>query len=351
MIIKNLWIITSVGICCFHYKAPFSDYQIDDALFSGLVAGLSNFAESLTVEHKSLDYLKMGEDELHFESLGDIIVTTILAGGSNETPDSFSVRLMLQFIGQKFLDEYQEEMNDLAFNWEEIQDSFNEEIRTFIQDEALMEDIKRGQLQNVFNQVISRNLPVEYLHWKGLELFGNSTREETEESMKVILGLEDVTPSLIDDALLEARILTVLNRLLRDLKVNISQKEPRKLLILCKNGTIFEKLHQIFLPNKILSIHCPTFNSLEKIIETWKDPSLYDILIIDTTVTPKEIRSLHNLNMESQTRIVMVVNKIPRPPRGRITKRRSISFVVQNNLEIDRGSPLVDYLLNYFTES
>jgi hypothetical protein len=169
--------------------------------------------------------------------------------------------------------------------------------------------------------------------------------------MKVILGLEDVTPSLIDDAMLEARVMNVLNRLLRDLKASASHQEPKKLLILCKNGIFFEKLHQIFLPSKIFSIHCPTFGSLEKIIETWKDPSLYDILIIDTTVTSKEIRALHNLNLENHTKIVMVVKKIPRPPRGRVRTRRPISFVVQDDFVINRNSPLVDYLLNFFTET
>ncbi|MFX0152609.1 MAG: hypothetical protein ACFFAJ_17630 [Candidatus Hodarchaeota archaeon] len=348
MIIKNLWIISSVGICYYHYRAPFSDYQIDSVLFSGLVAGLSNFAESLSVEHKSLDYLKMGGDELHLESLGDIIVATILAGGGNEALDSFSTKLMLQFIGQKFLEEYQGLMNNLAYNWEDIQEPFNKEIKAFIQDQALLEDIKRGQFQNLFNQVISGILPADLLHWKGVQLFADSSEEGLEESLKVISGLEDVTPNLIEDALLEAKVLDVIHKLLKDLRSKIAQQEPKKLLVLCNSKKSYERLYQIFLPRKLFPIHCPTFTSLQKIIETWKDPSSYDILVIDTELTKRELRSLYSMPMDDLTKIVMVVNKIPRPPRGRIVHKRPISFVVQDEVEIIRNNPLVDYLLNFF---
>jgi len=255
---------------------------------------------------------------------------------------------MLQFIGQKFLEEYQDLMNNLVYNWEDIQESFNKEIKAFIQDQALLEDIKRGQLQNLFNQVISGFLPADLLHWKGIQFFADSTEDDLEESLKVIEGLEDVAPNLIDDALLEAKVIDVLHKLLKDLRSNISQQEPKKLLILCNSENTFEKLHQIFLPRKLFPIHCPTFTSLYKIIETWKDPSSYDILIIGTELTKREIRALHSMPMNGQAKVVMVVNKIPRPLRGRIIHKRPISFVVQDDVEVRRNSPLDDYLLNFF---
>ena len=109
MIIKNLWIISKFGLCYYNYKAQYSDYQIDDNLFSGFVAGLSTFAESLSSEQKSVEYLKLGEDELYFELIDELIVAAILTGGF-EKLESFSVKLMLQFIGTKFIEKHQDKL-------------------------------------------------------------------------------------------------------------------------------------------------------------------------------------------------------------------------------------------------
>jgi hypothetical protein len=102
----------------------------------------------------------------------------------------------------------------------------------------------------------------------------------------------------------------------------------------------------VLLAREILAIHCPTFEYLQKVIETWQDPNPYDILIIDTQVSTKEIRTLHNMEMIDDAKIIMVVNKIPRPPRGRLVQKKPISFIVQENIsDFDLNTPLVDYLL------
>lgn len=348
IVIKNLWIISSVGINFYSYISPFSDYQLDAALFSGLVAGLSNFAESLSAERKSLDYLKLGDDELYLETVGDVIVATILAGGG-ENLNAFSVKLMLQFIGQKFVDDYQDKMQELAYEWEEIQKPFTKEIEAFIQDQDLLEDLKIHQFQSLYNAVISRELPADLLHWNGLQLFTNANPNVSKEAIGVVASLEDVTPTLVDDALLEAKILDALHRLTKDLKSSVDQ-EPRKLLILCDSDDAFKFLHTFLLPSAILSIHCPTITSLQKIISTWMDPNPFDILLIDTRITSRVIRVLHSIPTGGiHTRVLCVADKIPRPPRGRLLHRKQISYVVQKRVEFTRENPLFDYLLSFFT--
>lgn len=332
-------------MCYYNYSAPFSDYQIDEILFSGLVAGLSTFAESLSAENKSIEYLKMGEDELYFEGIDNTIIAAIVSAG-NEKLQPFSIHVMLQFIGTKFIDLYYEEIDDIFTDWAEISKPFTKEIKNFLLDQDLLEDIKREQFQNIFNEAIMGNVPLDLLHWRGIQLFGNSNPEVLSNSLKLITNLQEVASSLISDTLLEAKALDVLHRLMKDLTANVFDQDPRKLLVLCKDLDTFESLHKVLLAREILAIHCPTFEYLQKVVETWQDPNPYDILIIDTRVSTKDIRTLHNMEMVDDTKIIMVVNKIPRPPRGRLVQKKPISFIVQENIsDFDLNTPIVDYLL------
>ena len=332
-------------MCYYNYSAPFSDYQIDEILFSGLVAGLSTFAESLSAENKSIEFLKMGVDELYFETIDNTIIAAIVTAGE-EKLQPFSIHVMLQFIGTKFVDIYFEEIDDIFTDWAEISKPFTKEIKNFLLDQDLLEDIKREQFQNIFNEAIMGNVPLDLLHWRGIQLFADSDPEVLSHSLKLITNLQDVASSLISDALLEARVLDVLHRLMRDLTVNVFDQDPRKLLLLCRDSDTFESLYKVLLAREILAIHCPTFEYLQKVVETWQDPNPYDILIIDTQVSTKEIRTLHNMEMIDDAKIIMVVNKIPRPPRGRLVQKKPISFIVQENIsDFDLNTPLVDYLL------
>ncbi|MFX1516755.1 MAG: hypothetical protein ACFFC6_10620 [Promethearchaeota archaeon] len=345
MIIKNLWIISKVGMCYYTYSAPFSDYQIDEILFSGLVAGLSTFAESLSVENKSIEFLKMGEDELYFETIDNTIIAAIVTAG-DEKVQPFSIHVMLQFIGTKFVDMYYQEIDDIFSEWAEITKPFTKEIKNFLLDQDLLEDIKREQFQNLFNEAITGKVPLDLLHWRGIQIFSNSNPEVLSNSVSLINNLQDVASSLISDALLEAKVLDVLHRLMKDLTSQVFTQDPRKLLLLCRDSETFESLYKVLLARDILAIHCSTFEYLQGVIETWQDPNPYDILIIDTQVSTKEIRTLHNIEMIDDAKIIMVVNKIPRPPRGRLVQKKPISFIVQENIsDFDLNTPLVDYLL------
>ena len=46
MIIKNLWVINSSGLCVYSYKANFSDYSLDETMFGGFISALASFTET-----------------------------------------------------------------------------------------------------------------------------------------------------------------------------------------------------------------------------------------------------------------------------------------------------------------
>ncbi|MHA2174281.1 MAG: hypothetical protein ACXABI_05595 [Candidatus Hodarchaeales archaeon] len=345
MIIKNLWIISRFGLCYYNYKAPHSDYQIDKDLFSGFVAGLSTFAESLSSDHKSVEYLKLGGDELYFERIDELIVASILTGGSGNL-QPFSIKIMLQFIGTKFYEKYQEKIEDLLYDWNQGVNGFTKEIIKFLNDKELIEDIKREQFQKLFTEAISGNSPIESLYWKGIQLFSDLSPKILKNSIKKISSLEDVVSTVVYDEYIEGKIHDVLYRLLRDLQSNIFKHKQKKIIILSRSDEIFLKLKKILLSKEILPLHCLDFQDLQGVIETWKDPEDYDILIISGSITSKEIRILHNLKVNGETKIIAVVNRIPKPPRGRLTQKKPISFVIQENIDdFNRNSPFVEYLL------
>ena len=66
-----------------------------------------------------LEYLKMGEDELYFETIDNTIVAAIVTSGDGKV-QPFSIHVMLQFIGTKFVDMYYKEIEDMFFEWADI---------------------------------------------------------------------------------------------------------------------------------------------------------------------------------------------------------------------------------------
>lgn len=352
MIINNLWIIAKIGTCYYHFNAPFSDYQIDEVLFSGFIAGFSYFADFLS-QHKTIEYLKFSDDELYFETIGDIIVAAILSTSDTDDEEKlhpFSIKVMLQFVGNKFLELYSDTMEDLNYEWKEIQKPFTDEIQKFLLDRDFLEEIKREQFQSLFNKAISDQFPLDLLHWRGIQLFSNFSPEGLKESMKLLSNLSNVASTLIIDKILEAKVLRVLNRLEKDLKSTILEQEPQKLLIVCDSQEFFDNLSTILLASGVQSIFCPSFDYLKEAISTWGESNGLDILSISQKITPNIIRSLHELDLKHDTKIVVVVKKIPRPPRGRLIHRRSITYIIQEfGSIIDPKSPLIDYITTSLT--
>ena len=352
MIIKNLWIISTVGLCYYNYNAPASDYEIvDENLFSGLVAGLSNFAISLSTKHQAIEYLKMGEDELHFETLGNVIVAAIITS-TDGRPQSFTVKTLLQFIGTKFLEMYMNATEDLLYDWDIDVNPFTNEIKNFIQDSDLLEDIKREQFQNLFNEIIAEKLPIEYLHWRGIQLFANSTPDVIDQALQMISGLEDVVPTIIGNKVFAAQILDALRRLYRNLQLKISKQDGKDLIIICQQDTLFEVLETAFIGREIHPIRSISFDALKTTIESISQDKPFNILVAEEVVSPSDLRILHNLDIPLSCKIMMIVSKIPRQPKGRMAHRKEISFIVWENLnEIKGKSPLIEYLVTSLSES
>ncbi|MHA1993411.1 MAG: hypothetical protein ACW97Z_02605 [Candidatus Hodarchaeales archaeon] len=345
MIIKNLWIISKIGLCHYHYQAEFSDYQIEELLFAGLVAGLANFAESLSSDNQSVEYLKLGTDELYFETIGEIIVAAILAGGT-EKLQPFSVKLMLQFIGTKFSEKYLNTMQDLLFDWSLETNYFTREINGFLTDKDLLEDIKREQFQNMFMNAMEGNIPIEELYWRGMQLFADTTPEVLKRSIRKISSLEDVISSVTQDEILEGKLHDVLFRLLKDLRSNALNLNHKKLLVLSQSEQAFEKLRRILQSRDIRTYLCVDYDGLQKNIDTWNKSDPYDILVIQSNLTAQNIRTLHSLRLNGNTKILAVVNRISRLPKGRIAQKKSISYIIQEDIDtINRDSPFIEYLL------
>ncbi|MHA2343320.1 MAG: hypothetical protein ACXADW_15745, partial [Candidatus Hodarchaeales archaeon] len=286
------------------------------------------------------------DDELYFEIIDEIIVASILTGGF-EKLETFSVKIMLQFIGTKFLEKHQDKIEDLLFDWNTGVKGFTDEITTFLKDDELLEDIKREQFQNLFMGAISGDFPLESLYWKGIQLFANQPQEALKDSIKKILDLKDVIATIINDDLQEGKIHDMLHRLQRDLQAKILDSGQRKLIILSKKNHNWEILNKILPAREIYPLYCPNIETLEQMIETWIEPTSYDILVIDSTITTKEIRKLYSMNMREGAKVIIVVKKIPRAPRGRLVQKRSISFIVDNMEEFDRNSPFVEYLSTF----
>ncbi|NHJ02469.1 MAG: hypothetical protein EAX86_10065 [Candidatus Heimdallarchaeota archaeon] len=351
MIIKNLWIISNVGLCYYNYNAPVSDYEIiDENLFSGLVAGLSNFAISLSTKHKAIEYLKMGKDELHFETLGNIIVAAIISA-TDEKYHSFTVKTLLQFIGTKFLDMYVDATEDLLYDWDIDVNPFTNEIKNFIQDNDLLEDIKREQFQNLFNEVIADKLPIEYIHWRGIQLFADTAPNVINQALEMISGLEDVVPTIISDKIFAAQILDALRRLYRNLQLNVSKEDTRDLIIVCKNDDLYDVLETAFIGREIHPLRSLDFESLVRAINSMNSKNIYNILVVEENVSSKDLRVLHNLEMPSDCKIIMIVSKIPRLPKGRMTQHKDISFIIYETFsEINGKNPILEYLVTSLSE-
>lgn len=352
MIIKNLWIISRVGICYYHFSAPFTDYQIDEALFSGFIAGFSSFADSLSTEHRTIDYLKLSEDELYFETMGEIIVAAIMttSGSDDEKLQPFSMKVMLQFIGNKFLELYVDTIQDLNFEWKDIHKEFTVEIQKFLLDKSFLEEIKREHFQTLFNKAISNHFPLDILYWRGIQLFSDLSPEGLKEALNLISTLSGVATTLVSDESIETKLLTILNRLEKDLKSIILEHKQQKLLIICDSSDIFEKLSKILLSHGIHSIYCPNIDYLKVTVSLWSESNGFDILSLSQSITSSTIRSLHEMDLKNNTKIVVVANKIPRPPKGRLLNKKPITFIIQESgFDIDSKSPVIDYIITSLT--
>ncbi|MFX1534353.1 MAG: hypothetical protein ACFFDI_09040 [Promethearchaeota archaeon] len=304
MIIKDLWIIASSGLCLYHYHASFSEYEIDETLFSGFIAALSSFAASLA--KKQIDFLKMQNDEIYFISLNDIIVVSIMntAGGEQHV-----IEQILKFIGEKFLKSTAEvSMNDV-FDSEEIKEFFTKEIEEFCGDETIYDDIKREMINDLSNQVVQGKLSPDVLYWKIMQLYSNSTPDEITKMLMTFENLKRVLPTITDDIILLAKIDETFQSVKFQLNITLN-REKNYLLVLCEDNKLFEAIANNFMPYGTYSILYNNFSGFRHAIENWNRPFPYNVMVVRPSLTRTDLNFLLGLKLKSQSKIFLFVENL-----------------------------------------
>ncbi len=212
MLLKDLWVISTTGLCVYHYKAPFSDYDIDEQAFSGFVSALTSFTNCLT--NKSIDFVKMKEDELHFIILDRIIVTAIMDIKKAEIP---VVKQLLHFLGEKFLENYSNKLEELLFDWTQVIEPFTQEIEQFLKDDQIYSELKGEIVNKLINEAAHGQLTPEMLYWNTSHLYLNTSHEDKLKAVMTLQNIVTLLPMMIEDPLTLIKITNVICKLISDL--------------------------------------------------------------------------------------------------------------------------------------
>ena len=297
MIIKNLWVINSSGLCVFSYKANFSDYDIDENLFSGFITALASFTTNLSQAQKNIRFLKLEEDELYFRDLHEIIVVTIMnTAGADQTV----IDQMLQFIGEKFLENYSEKLKSPTFDWASIISDFTNEMSYVLGDEELYEEMKRELINNLLQDIMNGKQPPDVLTWKISYLFADSTADEITKTIEMIDQVTDILPTLRYDAILESKITDAFYKA----KVQLSQKlikDRNQLFVVCNETELFNKVFKNFLAYGTLCIQHKDYNGLIKSLQSIVKANLnltFNILLLSPMPSKDELAKLKELHLE-----------------------------------------------------
>ncbi len=296
MIIKNLWVINSSGLCVYSYKANFSDYDLDENLFSGFISALASFTE--TLNQKNIRFLKLEEDELYFRDLKEIIVVTIMntAGAEQSVIDQ-----MLQFIGEKFLENYSENLKSPTFDWSTIIPDFTKEMNYVLGDEELYEEMKRELINNLLQDIMSGKQPPDVLTWKISYLFADSTPDEITKTIEMIDQVTDILPTLRYDAILESKITDAFYKAKIQLSTKLI-KDRNQLFVVCNDTELFNKVFKNFLAFGTLCIQHKDYNGLIKSLESIVKAKLnltFNILLITPFPTKDELSKIKQLNIDN----------------------------------------------------
>ncbi|MFX1255757.1 MAG: hypothetical protein ACFFCZ_29400 [Promethearchaeota archaeon] len=304
MIIKDLWIIAGSGLCLYHYHASFSEYEIDETLFSGFIAALASFTASLA--KKEIDFLKMQNDEIYFISLEDIIVVSIMstAGGEQHV-----IEQILKFVGEKFLKYGAEISKNDVFDSEEIKELFTEEIEELCGDETLYDDIKREMINNLSNQVIQGKLSPDVLYWKIMQLYANATPDEITKMLMTFENMKRILPTITDDTILLAKI----NEIFQSVKIQLNvtlNREKNYLLVLCQDNSLLETITNNFLPYGTYSILYTSLSDFQYAIKNWNRPFPYNAMVAQSSLTMTDVNFLLGLKLNPQSKMFLFVEDL-----------------------------------------
>ena len=329
MIIKDLWIITSNGLCVYHYKAEFSNYTIDAQLFGGFVAALSNFAT--TIGDNIIELIKMGTDELHFTILEKLIVASIMSGQGAEP---IIVETLLKYIGQKFKENYETELTKPYFEWDMISEPFSKSINFIVADQTIYESRKEYLIDDVISKILSGEVPPKLLQWKITNLFLDSETDVIHKVIEKLKQYETKIPTAIRDPILLASLQQALKSSI-GLLANVIPRGKSSLIIMSEDKETYPELYQKLLAFNIYSIPAHSTDNIQLIIDHWKNDMPYNVLYTGFTITEELFNQLNNL--KTNNKIIIWVWKIAE----HLTK----SVIRKDNVVIIKQVPVLEELL------
>ncbi len=326
LIIKDLWIITKGGLCLYHYHASYSEYDLDESLFSGFIAALAAFTTSLASSH--IDFLKMKGDEMYFEILDEIIVVSIMTTGGEQ----HVITQMLYFIGEKFQDTFSNQLKLHTFDWDRIADNFTSEIEFLWADDEIYEETKREMINELFTQVTQGKLSPEDLYWKTMMLFLNSPVDVIEKTIDLIKNLETISlPTLPLDMRLKAKVNATFQKIINELNAILYNKlQTRRILIISDDYDLFQSLSNKFLAFGTLSMLFMTCFDLQITMKYWTEDQVpSSVLLIQPTITTEELDILDRLKLETESKIYLWVKELPPEVKEIIDTKNNFIYIPQ----------------------
>lgn len=308
MLIKDLWVIATSGLSLYRYSAPYSGYSdIEDSLFGGFIAALSTFARSLS--QKQIEFVALGNDEIYFINLEEIIVVAIISGG--EATQQQVIDQLLEFVGEKFMQLYGEHILQAVFDWQTIHKDFTSEIEFIIaMDADVYSELKREMINKLFDEIIQGGLPPDLLLWKVSGLFQESNPEEILKTVEIFENLAQMLPSMVTDVILETQIQDVFQRITYQLRSRLPQHNESQLYVVCNDAAVFSNIQKSFLGFGIPSVNIPDIENLLMTIQAvtkWVSEMSFNILVVQPTLSNSELNQLKKLDAN----VVLWLRKTP----------------------------------------
>ncbi|MFX1511921.1 MAG: hypothetical protein ACFFCQ_04985 [Promethearchaeota archaeon] len=326
LIIKDLWIITKGGICLFHYHASYSEYELDESLFSGFIAALAAFTTSLASSH--IDFLKMSGDEMYFTVLDELIVVSIMTTGGEQ----HVITQMLEFIGGKFADNYSEHFTKHTFDWVSIAHEFTEEIEFLWADDEIYEETKREMINELFTQVTQERLSPENFYFKTMMLFLNSPAEVIESVINLIKNLETITlPTIPLDVKIKAKITASFKKIVNEMNTILYNKlQTRRVLVICEDYELFQALSDKLMAYGTLAMLFLTCYDLDITMKYWTyDQIPSSVLLIQPSISIEEVQILERLKLEPESKVYLWLREITPEVKEIVDNKSNFVYIPQ----------------------
>jgi hypothetical protein len=351
LLIKDLWIISTHGLSVYHYHSPQSNYQLDDTLFSGFIAALSTFAESLSQKH--IDFLKLENDEIYFVTNKEvnIIVVSIINTTAGGTTEEHVIEQLLHFVGEKFVESFGHHLEKVMFDFDLIADTFTKEIEFITADDRIYEELKREMINKLLSEVITGKISPDVLHWKVASLFSNSTHQEIQKTIEMFDNLSSVLSTVTNDVVLESKLSEAFQKATFQLKRTLFRDESKKqLYVLCQDEITFHNIFNNFLK---FGTACSYFNSAEALeaaiiaVNKYIKGFNYNILVVQPTITTHEAEILSRLQTDHS---IIIWTDNQESEVQKLFETRSNIKIEDGYCDLEHGCPKIFKILKQFSD-